>query len=90
VSKAKNSVNRRKAWHAYCNKVAYDWATKKCEAADNLPDVKVVLLLRCRDIDSDLWKAIDDQLLPRDIHEKERENFFEYIRQNQPNVYSVI
>ena len=74
----------------YCNKVAYDWATKKCETADYLPEVKVVLLLRCRDIDSDLWKAIDDQLLPRDIHEKERENFFEYIRQNQSNVLLVL
>ena len=74
----------------YCNKVAYDWATKKCETADYLPEVKVVLLLRCREIDSDLWKAIDDQLLPRDIHEKERENFFEYIRQNQSNVLWVL
>ena len=74
----------------YCNKVAYDWATKKCEEADYLPEVKVVLLLRCCDIDSDLWKAIDDQLLPRDIHKKERNNFFKYIRQNQSNVLLVL
>ena len=74
----------------YCNKVAYDWATKKCETADYLPEVKVVLLLRCREIDCDLWKAIDDQLLPQDIHEKEREKFFEYIRQNQSNVLWVL
>ena len=74
----------------YCNKVAYDWATKTFEAGDYLPEVKVVLLLRCRDIDSDLWKTIDDQLLPRDIHEKERENFFKYIRQNQSNVLLIL
>ena len=74
----------------YCNKVAYDWVTKKCETADYLPEVKLVLLLRCRDIDSDLWKAIDDQLLPQDIHEKERDNFFHYIRQNQANVLLVL
>ena len=74
----------------YCNKVAYDWATKKSEAGDYLPEIKVVLLLKCRDIDSDLWEAIYDQLLSRDIDEKERENFVEFIRHNQSNVLLVL
>ena len=74
----------------YCNNVAYDWATKKSEAGDYFPEVKVVLLLKCRDIDSDLWEAIYDQLLSRDIDEKERENFVEFIRHNQSNVLLVL
>ena len=73
-----------------CNKVAYDWTTKKYEEGDCLPKVKVVLLLRYRDIDSDLWKAIDDPLLPRDIQEKERERFFEYIGHQQSNVLLLL
>ena len=76
----------------YCNKVAYDWATKKTEAADYLPNVKVLLLLKCRDIGANhsLWEAIDGQLLPRDIHKKELENFVEFICHNQPKVLLVL
>ena len=45
----------------------------------------MVLLLKCRDveIESDLWGAIYDQLLPGEINQKEREKFFKFIRQNQ-------
>jgi len=64
--------------------------TKKYEEGDCLPKVKVLLLLRYRDIDSDLWKAIDDPLLPRDIQEKEREKFFEHIGHQQSNVLLLL
>ena len=75
----------------YCSKVAYDWATKKSEAGDYFPEVKVVLLLlKCHDIDADLWEAIHDQLLPRDIHDKECDKFVEFIRHNQSNVLLVL
>ena len=76
----------------YCNKVAYDWATKKSEAGDYFPEVKVLLLLRCHDIDADhnVWEAIDDQLLDREIQEKERANFVEFIRHNQSKVLLVL
>ena len=76
----------------YCSKVAYDWATKKTETVDYLPNVKVLLLLRCHDIDADhnVWEAIDDQLLDREIHEKERANFVEFIRHNQSKVLLVL
>ena len=49
----------------YCNKVAYDWAIN-IKKGDCCPEFEMVLLLRCRDveIESDLWEAIDDQLLP--------------------------
>ena len=52
----------------------------------------MVLLLKCRDveIESDLWGAIDDQLLPAEINQKEREKFFEFIRQNQSKVLLVL
>ncbi|XP_068734584.1 uncharacterized protein [Montipora capricornis] len=73
----------------YCNKVAYDWA-KNREAEDSFPDVKVLLLLKCRDINSDLWEAIDDQLLPEDIKKEEREKFFTFIRDHQSKVLLVL
>ena len=48
--------------------------------------------MRCRDveIESDLWGAINDQLLPGEIHRKEREKFFEFIRQNQSKVLLIL
>ena len=52
----------------------------------------MVLLLKCRDveIDSDLWGAIDDQFLPGEIRRKEREKFFDFIRQNQSKVLLIL
>ena len=73
----------------YCNKVAYDWA-KNCKAEDSFPDFQVLLLLKCRDINSDLWEAIDDQLLPRDIRKEEREKFFTFVRDHQSKVLLVL
>ncbi|XP_068717233.1 NLR family CARD domain-containing protein 3-like [Montipora capricornis] len=73
----------------YCNKVAYNWA-KNCKAEDSFPDVQVLLLLKCRDIFSDLWKAIDDQLLPRDIEKEEREKFLTFVRDHQSKVLLIL
>ena len=76
----------------YCNKVAYDWAIKIPKAEDCFPEFEVVLLLKCRDvkIESDLWGAIDDQLLPGEMEKKQREKFFEFLRQNQPKVLLIL
>ena len=76
----------------YCNKVAYDWATKKHEAGDYFPEFELVLLLKCCDvgIGSDLWDAIDDQLLPREVQTEEREKFFNFISQNQSKVLLIL
>ena len=76
----------------YCNKVAYDWAINKKSEGDCFPEFEMVLLLKCRDveIESDFWEAIDDQLLPGEIHRKEREKFFDFIRQNQSNVLLIL
>ena len=76
----------------YCNKVAYDWAINIKNEGDCFPEFDLVLLLKCRDveIESDLWGAIDDQLLPGEINQKEREKFFEFIRQNQSKVLLIL
>ena len=74
----------------YCNKLAYDWATKKQKGDVFVPKFQVVLLLKCRDINSGLWEAIEDQLLPLDIEEEGREEFFKFVRHNQSNVLLVL
>ena len=76
----------------YCNKVAYDWAINIKSGEDCFPEFEIVLLLKCRDveIESDLWEAIDDQLLPGEIHQKGREKFFDFIRQNQSKVLLIL
>ena len=76
----------------YCNKVTYDWAINMKNKEDCFPEFETVLLVRCRDVDieSDLWGAIDDQLLPGEMLQKEREKFFEFIRQNQSKVLLIL
>ena len=73
----------------YCNKIAYDWA-KNCKADDSFPDVQVLLLLKCKDINSELWEAIDDQLLPKNIKKEEREKFFTFVWKHQSKVLLVL
>ncbi|KAL9965559.1 hypothetical protein ACROYT_G029373 [Oculina patagonica] len=74
----------------YCKKLVYDWATGKQKAENGFPRFETVMLLRCRDMKSDLWEAIDDQLLPRDVKEDVRERFFSFIRHNQSNVLLIL
>ena len=76
----------------YYSKVAYDWAINIKNEGDCFPEFETVLLLKCRDveIESDLWGAIEDQLLPGEINQKEREKFFEFIRQNQSKVLLIL
>ena len=65
----------------YCNKLAYDWATKEIEQGEetstgsSFPKFKVVLSLKCRDIKSDVSDAIEEQRLHRTLKEKEEELF---------------
>ena len=67
----------------YSQKLAYDWENKQDEWDTSFPSIEVLLLLRCNDVKSGIWEAIDDQLLPDDIDEQAKENFFKYIRENQ-------
>ena len=72
----------------YCNKLAFDWATGK--AGKDFLKFKLVLLVRCCDINSNLQDAIAAQVLPSDIEEEEREKFFDFIKHNQSNVLLVL
>ena len=74
----------------YCKKYVYDWATKKQIPPDRVTNIKVVLLIKCRDIKSGIWEAIDDQLLPRDVDEEVKEQFFQFIRANQSSILLIL
>ena len=73
----------------YCKKLVYDWASGK-QQEDCFPRFEAVLFLKCRDMQSDLWEAIDDQLLPREVEEDVRDRFFKFICQNQSDVLLVL
>ena len=73
----------------YCHKIAFDWA-KKRKGGEAFPDVLLVLLLKCKDINGDLWEAIDDQLLPIKVNEEEKEKFFTFIQDHQSKVLLVL
>ena len=72
----------------YCNKLAFDWATGN--AGKDFLKFKLVLLVRCCDINSNLQDAIAAQVLPSDITEQEQEKFFDFIKHNQSNVLLVL
>ncbi|CAH3166695.1 unnamed protein product [Pocillopora meandrina] len=75
----------------YCKKYTYDWATKQQELQGcGSTALKLVLLLKCRDIHSDVWEAIDDQLLPLGIDEKVKQQFFQFIRENQSSILLIL
>ncbi|XP_015756756.1 PREDICTED: uncharacterized protein LOC107336211 [Acropora digitifera] len=67
----------------YCRKLAYDWATRQgCKWDKSFPRVEVLLLLRCHEIKSSIWEAIDEQILPKDIEPEERDVFIQFLREN--------
>ena len=74
----------------YCQKLAYDWATKQKDFDPSFPDIDVLLLLKCHEIRSDIWEAIDDQILPVEIEDGAKECFFRFIRENQEKVLLVL
>ncbi|XP_068753915.1 protein NLRC3-like isoform X2 [Montipora capricornis] len=75
----------------YCQKLAYDWATKQDHKWDeSFPRVEVLLLLRCREIDSSIWEAIDDHILPEEVDPELKETFFRFVRENPSKVLLVL
>ncbi|XP_068681939.1 protein NLRC3-like [Montipora foliosa] len=75
----------------YCQKLAYDWATKQDREWDeSFPRVEVLLLLRCCEIESSIWEAIDDQILPEEIDPELKETFFRFVRENPAKVLLVL
>ena len=74
----------------YCQKLAYDWATKQKELDPFFPDIDVLLLLKCHEVKSSIWEAIDDQILPAEIDDQAKECFFNFVRENQWKVLLVL
>ena len=75
----------------YCQKLAYDWASKQCSEWDDLfPRIDVLLLLRCRRIKSTLWDAIEDQILPGEIEPEKKEMFFKFLKENPSKLLLVL
>ena len=77
---------------SYCQKLAYDWATGQgCEWDESFPRVEVLLLLRCREIESScVWKAIEDQILPEGIQPEVRDTFIHFLQENPSKVLLVL
>jgi len=74
----------------YCQKLAYDWANRQEEWDESFPEIQLLLLLRCHDIETNIWEAIEEQILPEDINKESKENFFKFIRENQSKVLLVL
>ena len=75
----------------YCQKLVYDWANKSCREWDeSFPKIDVLLLLRCRGINSTLWDAIEDQILPDELKSEEKEMFFQFLKENPSKVLLVL
>ena len=75
----------------YCQKLAYDWSVEDISPEASFPEVNMLLKLKCRDMKTaNIEDAIDDQLLPRDVDKKDKENFFRFIRCNQSRILLVL
>ena len=64
----------------FCLKIANDWARQAIPKNHDFPVFKLMLLLKCRDMDGDVTQAIDDQLLPEDRMENEKKVLLDYIQ----------
>ena len=76
-----------------CQKLAYDWATRQdCEWDESFPRVEVLLLLRCREIESSCICniAIEDQILPEGIQPEVRDTFIQFLQENPFKVLLVL
>ncbi|XP_067041886.1 NLR family CARD domain-containing protein 3-like [Acropora muricata] len=75
----------------YCQKLVFEWASKQCHEWDeSFPRIDVLLLLRCREIKSTLWDAIEDQILPKGIEPEERKLFFQFLKENPSKLLIVL
>ena len=74
-----------------CQKLAYDWATKLNHEWDkSFPKIDLMVFLKCRDIKSDIRKAIEDTIFPFDVDETVKEAFFTFIREHESKVMLVL
>ena len=71
----------------YCEKMCLDWSTGSI--SEPFPSFPLVILLKCRDLATDdIMAGIADQLLPKDVPEKEA--LFNYIKENPSKVLLVV
>ena len=75
----------------FCLKMAYDWASGKIPRAHSFPEFNFLLLLKCRDIDVDIRKAIREQLFPEGCEDVQKE-LMDYMKDihNQENVLIIL
>ena len=63
--------------NTYCQKLAYDWSVEDISPEASFPKVKMLLVLKCRDMKTaNIEEAIDDQLVPLDADEVEKREVF--------------
>ena len=75
----------------YCQKLAYDWSVGNITTESSFPKVDMLLRLACRDIKTaKIEDAIEDQLLPIEVNEKDKETFFHFIRRYQSRILLVL
>ena len=75
----------------YCQKLVSDWASKQFgEWDESFPRIDVLLLLRCREIKSTIWDAIEEQILPDETTLGEKEMFFQFLKENPSKVMLVL
>ena len=75
----------------YCQKLVFDWASNQCREWDeSFPRIDVILFLRCREIKSSLWNAIEELILPEEIEPEEKEMFFQFLKENPSKVLLVL
>ena len=75
----------------YCQKLAFEWASKQCgEWDESFPRIDVLLLLRCRGIKSTIWDAIAEQILQKELKPEESERFFQFLKENPSKVLLVL
>ena len=76
----------------FCLKLAYDWANENAATTLTFPKFELVLLLKCRDIETDIMDAIVEQLLPEDVEDKTREKLLDFIRDihNQERILIIL
>ena len=75
----------------FCVKMAYDWASGKIPRGHSFPEFNILLLLKCRDIDKDIRKAIKEQLFPEGYGDVKKE-LMDYMKdiRNQENVLIIL
>ena len=77
----------------FCQKLAHDWSLCQIPADSSFPEVEILLLLKCRDMNveiANIEQAIDDQLLPKDVDTSEKENFSQFVRANLSSIVLVL